>query len=104
MMDYANFNLDEVLEPACSMVARGAIPAITVVPGVPLDDDRLQSLEAYAVAQGVSLSIDETGVIHLRGGAPTFSGPRTFEWRRLLLWRSSFHLPAGAFTHPGNAR
>ena len=80
----ADHKLEEVIEPACRVIARGEIVSISVVPGWPFEAAEVLRLTTYAADRGISLSIDGSDVIILRKGQPIAPAARAFQWRALL--------------------
>jgi hypothetical protein len=85
-------NLQSLIEPACRVIAQGAVPSIVVSIGRPLDDAELCSFRLYATQCGVLLTELEAGTLLLRGGVHRMVGPRLGVIRSLLAGLS----PRGA--------
>jgi hypothetical protein len=96
--------LEEVIEPACRVIARGEIFSISVVPGWPFEPAEVLRLTSYAADRGISLSIDGADVIILRKGQPIAPVVPSFQWRGLLRWLRVGAAPARLTPVAGHAR
>jgi hypothetical protein len=99
-------NLQSLIEPACRLIAQGAVPSIVVSIGRPLDVDELSGFRQYATQCGVLLTEVEAGTVLLRGGVHRMVGPRLGVVRSLLAGLSPRGAAAAADVpmNPGWAR
>ena len=93
-MSETDVNLQSLIEPACRLIAQGAVPSIVVSIGRPLGVDELSGFRQYATQCGVLLTELEAGTLLLRGGVHRMVGPRLGVIRSLLAGLS----PRGAAT------
>jgi hypothetical protein len=97
-------NVQSLIEPACRVIAQGAVPSILVSIGRPLSTDELSGFRQYATQCGVLLTEVEAGTLLLRGGVHRMVGSRFGVIRSLLAGFAPRVDAADVPMNPGWAR
>jgi hypothetical protein len=102
-MSETDINLQSLIEPACRVIAQGAVPSILVSTGRPLSDAELSGFRQYATQCGVLLTEIEAGTLLLRGGVHRMVGPRLGVIRSALAGLAPRAAAADVPLNPGVA-